>query len=441
MTLIPSSLQNEIDDLTQRRTLFKQKWIDKQRNISDLLASTIVICRTSANDIHSNETSLLPLSSQRQQLQQSLSSDTIDDPEFERLFIDYLTKHTPISITNIAQIFSKEDEQINYLLKKLKIKIDIDGKTILPFDNVNQLVISNQSKSSSSPIKRSLPSWMGLTAIRCRTLLPRERPPRQLVQLLSHLTVRELEQENFNVQMDRLLNRQTAMEKMLSRRFRTNDTIQEYCQYTTRDECPLASPHLRHHSRSSSLTSSDNEQQIIEDDIEINKKKRKRDDSIDLNEQTKYSLRYYKKNGRNTNTCGKVHFRRLIKPHTDRSLGDCSFLNTCFHMETCKYIHYQIDKTDFTPSSNNNKTKRHLPIVERISPGSLPPQWVQCDLRQFDMSVLGKFSVIMADPPWDIHMELPYGTMADEEMRRLAIPSLQDDGYIFLWVTGRAMEL
>jgi len=57
------------------------------------------------------------------------------------------------------------------------------------------------------------------------------------------------------------------------------------------------------------------------------------------------------------------------------------------------------------------------------------------------MSTLGKFSVIMADPPWDIHMELPYGTMADEEMKKLDIPSLQDDGYIFLWVTGRAMEL
>ena len=25
------------------------------------------------------------------------------------------------------------------------------------------------------------------------------------------------------------------------------------------------------------------------------------------------------------------------------------------------------------------------------------------------MNALGKFSVIMADPPWDIHMELPYG--------------------------------
>lgn len=27
----------------------------------------------------------------------------------------------------------------------------------------------------------------------------------------------------------------------------------------------------------------------------------------------------------------------------------------------------------------------------------------------------------MADPPWDIHMELPYGTMKDEEMRNMRI--------------------
>lgn len=65
-------------------------------------------------------------------------------------------------------------------------------------------------------------------------------------------------------------------------------------------------------------------------------------------------------------------------------------------------------------------------------------QWVKCDLRNFEMSVLGKFTVIMADPPWDIHMELPYGTMSDDEMRQLNVPILQDDGYIFLWVTGRS---
>ena len=31
--------------------------------------------------------------------------------------------------------------------------------------------------------------------------------------------------------------------------------------------------------------------------------------------------------------------------------------------------------------------------------------------------------------------------MSDDEMRQLDIPALQDDGFIFLWVTGRAMEL
>lgn len=57
------------------------------------------------------------------------------------------------------------------------------------------------------------------------------------------------------------------------------------------------------------------------------------------------------------------------------------------------------------------------------------------------MSILGKFSVIMADPPWDIHMELPYGTMADEEMRALRIQDLSDDGIMFLWVTVRYVGL
>ena len=68
-------------------------------------------------------------------------------------------------------------------------------------------------------------------------------------------------------------------------------------------------------------------------------------------------------------------------------------------------------------------------------------QFINCDIRNFPMEVLGKFPVIMADPPWDIHMELPYGTMADEEMRRMNVQCFQDDGVIFLWVTGRAMEL
>lgn len=34
--------------------------------------------------------------------------------------------------------------------------------------------------------------------------------------------------------------------------------------------------------------------------------------------------------------CTKLHFKKIIQTHTDESLGDCSFLNTCFHMSTCK---------------------------------------------------------------------------------------------------------
>ena len=68
------------------------------------------------------------------------------------------------------------------------------------------------------------------------------------------------------------------------------------------------------------------------------------------------------------------------------------------------------------------------------------PQWIKCDIRKFDMSILGKFGVVMADPPWDIHMDLPYGTMKDDEMRNLNIGCLQDEGVLFLWVTSAFRE-
>lgn len=41
-----------------------------------------------------------------------------------------------------------------------------------------------------------------------------------------------------------------------------------------------------------------------------------------------------------------------------------------------------------------------------------------------------------------IHMDLPYGTMSDDEVCKLNFPKLQETegGLLFLWVTGRAME-
>ncbi|KPJ07709.1 putative N6-adenosine-methyltransferase MT-A70-like protein [Papilio machaon] len=147
--------------------------------------------------------------------------------------------------------------------------------------------------------------------------------------------------------------------------------------------------------------------------------------------------------------CKKLHFKKIIQSHTDESLGDCSFLNTCFHMDSCKYVHYEVDNADpnITNKTTNEPATKNSHNGATIVPkpdGVLtltPPQWIQCDLRYLDMTFLGKFAVIMADPPWDIHMELPYGTMSDDEMRCLGVPQLQDSGLIFLWVTGRAMEL
>lgn len=71
----------------------------------------------------------------------------------------------------------------------------------------------------------------------------------------------------------------------------------------------------------------------------------------------------------------------------------------------------------------------------------LPAQWISCDVCTFPLSTLGKFDVVIADPPWDIHMSLPYGTLSDENMYALPLPDLQEEGLLFLWVTGRAMEL
>jgi len=39
-------------------------------------------------------------------------------------------------------------------------------------------------------------------------------------------------------------------------------------------------------------------------------------------------------------------------------------------------------------------------------------------------------------------LQLPYGTLTDDEMMRMPVGEMQDEGgLLFLWVTGRAMEL
>jgi len=212
------------------------------------------------------------------------------------------------------------------------------------------------------------------------------KAPDDLTALLSMQSAKEKEERSQQEEIFTLLSKPTAREQSLLNTFKSADGggVKEFCQHSTKAEC------CKMHQTST--------------------------------------------------PCEKLHFVKILQQHTDESLGDCSFLNTCFHMDTCKYIHYEVDKTDVACKVKKDSGGR-TSIRSLESTKLVPPQWIQCDLRNLKFEVLGKFSVLMADPPWDIHMELPYGTMSDDEMRRLPVPALQDEGLIFLWVTGRAMEL
>uniref|UniRef100_A0A915I212 mRNA m(6)A methyltransferase n=1 Tax=Romanomermis culicivorax TaxID=13658 RepID=A0A915I212_ROMCU len=237
-----------------------------------------------------------------------------------------------------------------------------------------------------------------------------------LESLLAQPSSKEKEKNKITQEIMDLLNKKSAKEQCLAEKFKSDGThVKEFCPHGTKDNC-------RNFAKSLGI-------------------------------------------GRSSHSCTKLHFRKIIQKHTDESLGDCSFLNTCFHLNTCKYIHYEIDfgplstdrnvvKKDPSSTAGDKQRKNSasssadtLPLAN-VGSGIndsvttlFPPQWIQCDLRFFDLTVLGKFSVVMADPPWDIHMELPYGTMSDDEMRHLNVQCLQNEGLMFLWVTGRAMEL
>eukprot|EP00879_Flechtneria_rotunda_P014588 GHRR01015245.1.p1 GENE.GHRR01015245.1~~GHRR01015245.1.p1 ORF type:complete len:458 (+),score=121.45 GHRR01015245.1:224-1597(+) len=134
--------------------------------------------------------------------------------------------------------------------------------------------------------------------------------------------------------------------------------------------------------------------------------------------------------------CPRLHQKKILYPWTDESLGNCSFLDTCRDVRRCKFIHYELDpEPDLLDSAAGEGGLMPLAVPNYLK--ALPsPQWIKCDIRTFDWSILGKFGVIMTDPPWEIHQDLPYGTMSDQELLGMGIKDLQDDGVIFMWVTG-----
>jgi len=79
----------------------------------------------------------------------------------------------------------------------------------------------------------------------------------------------------------------------------------------------------------------------------------------------------------------------------------------------CTYTHLRAHThtNSQTPTHVHNTARRYLQALPQ-------PQWLKCDIRTLDMTVLGKFGVIMADPPWQVGGFAPG-------------PNPQASGYIF----------
>ena len=58
--------------------------------------------------------------------------------------------------------------------------------------------------------------------------------------------------------------------------------------------------------------------------------------------------------------CRKLHYRPVNNASTEWKLGDCSFLNTCFHMEVCKYVHYELDLKDYQMPNFLEQDKKNV---------------------------------------------------------------------------------
>ncbi|CAG8611125.1 5964_t:CDS:10 [Funneliformis caledonium] len=273
-----------------------------------------------------------------------------------------------------------KEKQIGKSKKLVIEKVDIEKLGVI---NVFE---SSLESDDPSMLDKSLQLTTSVNGNKKRKIedLTDDTALKEINELLDKPSFKEVEENKSLYDLCIMLDKKSSKDKLIIEMFRsTNNSFREFCVYGTKVDC--------------------------------------------------------RKQRRTNRACHRLHFRPMLRSHTELDLGDCSYLNTCHRMDTCKYVHYELD--DDEERWTYEKRRQIPPAVFTPPKKVLPPQWINCDVRKFEFSILGKFTVIMADPPWDIHMTLPYGTMTDDEMKAMAISDLQDDGLIFLWVTGRAMEL
>lgn len=200
----------------------------------------------------------------------------------------------------------------------LKAKEDLVLELLLKFSGQQLLELQVTEVSSVNADKLSaLAEVVGAPGKDDGTKAPRN-VEEEIEKILSTPSVREMESRRMGTEVHDLLNSKSVMEELQLEKFRSagGSQLQEFCSHKTRDSCRRAKGSHR--------------------------------------------------------ACGKLHFKKIIQQHTDESLGDCSFLNTCFHTDTCKFVHYEIDtQREVEPATvsqrQSGKSKPSLPVV------SIPP--------------------------------------------------------------------
>ncbi|XP_059485029.1 N6-adenosine-methyltransferase subunit METTL3 [Neocloeon triangulifer] len=392
-----SDAWEEIQAIKNKRMNLREKLQKRKKEMQNILNSSISFdekqpaekaekCATSSSEV---DDALKTDSVVEDNLLSYLSDVAIQLPvnhdQIAQTISQNLSKKVTLEvISNLLQKFAAQNLiSINETKKENTVIFQL-----VSVEHAKLLAMTNEHKSRKRKIKDVVePVQELLDDSKEKEDKRSKKPPNDndIMSLLSMPSIKEQESKKVGEEIFDLLSKSTAKERSMAEKFKSQGgaQVKEFCPHGTKAECAKVT---------------------------------------------------------GNQTCLKLHFKKILQKHTDEVLGDCSFLNTCFHMDTCKYVHYEVDGEINSKKDAGQEDISMLPVRESATT-LFPAQWIQCDLRYLDITLLGKFAVIMADPPWDIHMELPYGTMSDDEMRQLGIPLLQDEGLIFLWVTGRAMEL
>merc|ERR1712232_667273 len=129
-------------------------------------------------------------------------------------------------------------------------------------------------------------------------------------------------------------------------------------------------------------------------------------------------------------------------------------LHTNPRILTSEVLHNQINLLDNSIDNLENElsiSDKQYPDIDNISDlieieeykipdNSIP---IRCDIRTFPWKKLGnwcKFDVILMDPPWQLASKTPtrgvalgYSQLPNKDIMDMPIPSIQINGFIFIW--------